>query len=1527
MYSHLRAKRSLVGAVAMVGALMGGGVGGLQTAGAKTITFNNAAGSGVWSTSANNWTTNPYADGDTVTFDTATWAGLVTIPGSVAPATLIIKGSGWPTGIPGGTPVTFSGADIAGSGTISVNQDKTGVFTQDNLSFSGGTFLTSNGATIQFKPPSAGAHGFGTAPITISYDSVNFQFMPTTVGATLTNDWVITSAATQARWYQVTTSNGGSLAGKLTINAGGGLMLSSGTVGIPTTIKGNTILHVCNNGGGTGYITSRIASDASGPYNLTLQSSGNGDHCVQLSGTQAWGVANVERKVSAVGQYGTVFINNETTLFTALAGNGGVFTQTSGTTAFGTRTVVNLNPAINFPLIFTGGGYYGASSINLNLVSGGVLRGAGSLFRTDSYSTAVFNKTLNVNVNPGGVLAMAGGTVNGTVSASGGTVSNGYGAVTIANGASAALLINSGTTTFNMAGTGDVTTGSGTLTRTAGNGGTAIFTGAGLGSTGKVLVNNGAAQNVGGVVPWARAGTATPGTFAVYDGANGFVALAGYGATDDLTVSTNVDLTLANTILSGDPDRSVNAVRLSNGGGLTIQSPRTLTVASGGVLALAGNGGIGGGTLAFGSADGIFQNLGNLSVSSAITGSGGLTKDGAGTLTLSGANSLGTGATAVNAGSLVFGASSALGTGSLTVQPGSTLDMAGFSQAVGGIRDNAGYAVGGLITNSTATLSTLTINNTGSQTFSGLIRGLIALVKNGAGTQTLAGDNGYTGGTTLNANGTLVAGHNNALGFGGLSISGGTIQGANGARTITNALTVTGSFAIGGSSDLTLTAPIVLTGDRTVTVNNTGLTTLSGGVSQDSSTRALIKAGTGTLILPANSAYSGSTTISDGALRADDGTSLPTGSLLVFNGGNAAVLETSGTFSRTIGASAGNVRWAANGGFAAYGAPLAVQLNGGVGTLTWGSANFVPAASSLIFGSVTANNVVDFKNPLDLAGGSRTIRVVDNAATTADYVVLSGGVLNGSGSSILKKAGTGTLRLVGNNTFTGGIEVVDNSASNGTIEFDGAAAMGTGTLWNNYSTTLLLKNISGGSVTLPHEFRSRNNNYNIYLAGNDIFLAGTITGAGGQALLYAATGQTNTINGTITGTPSLRNAAGYTGVFILNPAAGTTGYIPNLAGCTVGIAKDNAFGVPGAGQYTDAIQYTTLFAVGGHRVINTAVRWGHNDNPTQSFIGSYQLTFTADQNTPWFNPNNGNSYFYVTAPLVTMSGVINESGFRYFHKTGTGVLAFTGNNTYSMETMVEAGVFRYSGNGLSPNSFLQIKGGVVETSGSFNRLLGASAKPSSNFNWTSSGGFAAFGGALSVDVNNDGAGLSPLLWGTANFVSSTLILGSTTADNVVTVVDNIGLNGATRTVQVNDNPATTADYAVLAGNLTGIGSSSLTKTGSGTLFLNGANTFAGATTVTAGGIGGTGSLAGNLVLNAGTRFDAVIGQTLTVNNLTIGANCTLNVANGGSGTIIKYSGAKPTEFANLVGLNGRTVSYSVPGEIRILSAGTKIVLR
>lgn len=156
------------------------------------------------------------------------------------------------------------------------------------------------------------------------------------------------------------------------------------------------------------------------------------------------------------------------------------------------------------------------------------------------------------------------------------------------------------------------------------------------------------------------------------------------------------------------------------------------------------------------------------------TGRLGLEKTGAGTLVLGNATAGGnTGGTAVSAGTLRVSGGSALSDASaVSVSAGATLDLNGTSETIGGLSGAGNVTLGA---------GTLTIDQTGSGTFSGNISGTGNVNKTGTGTLTLSGGNQLTGTITVSA--------------GGLNATGGI----DGAVSIASGAALTGTCSIAGA--------------------------------------------------------------------------------------------------------------------------------------------------------------------------------------------------------------------------------------------------------------------------------------------------------------------------------------------------------------------------------------------------------------------------------------------------------------------------------------------------------------------------------------------------------------------------------------------------------------------------------------------------------------------------------------------------------------------------------------------------------
>lgn len=188
---------------------------------------------------------------------------------------------------------------------------------------------------------------------------------------------------------------------------------------------------------------------------------------------------------------------------------------------------------------------------------------------------------------------------------------------------------------------------------------------------------------------------------------------------------------------------------------------------------------------------------------------------------------------------------------------GATLDLNGVNQQVASLDDYTATSHGA-VTNTSATPVTLGLGGSGFTTFSGVISGPIGLVKSGAGTQTLRGDNTYTGPTVVNS-GAIALGHANAAKNSSLRInSSGGLQFGSGIGTFNVG-------ALGGASNIALqdvaTSPVTLRAG-----GNNASSVYAGGLTGNGS---LVKVGTGTLTLSGTNTLRGPTTINGGTVRLD----------------------------------------------------------------------------------------------------------------------------------------------------------------------------------------------------------------------------------------------------------------------------------------------------------------------------------------------------------------------------------------------------------------------------------------------------------------------------------------------------------------------------------------------------------------------------------------------------------------------------------------------------------------------------------
>lgn len=325
------------------------------------------------------------------------------------------------------------------------------------------------------------------------------------------------------------------------------------------------------------------------------------------------------------------------------------------------------------------------------------------------------------------------------------------------------------------------------------------------------------------------------------------------------------------------------------------------------------------------------------------------------------------------------------------------------------------------------------------------------------------------------------------------------------------------------------------------------------------------------------------------------------------------------------------------------------------------------------------------------------------------------------------------------------------------------------------------------------------------------------------------------------------------------------------------------------------------------------------------------------------NYNTGNQ-FVLNSVIADPTTLAAPAALNLVH-TGTGTTSLQAANTYTGGTLVTGGVLKLDNLTAIPggvavsapaltSSPITLDGGVIgltSASGDFTRGLGTAKN---QVQWTSSGGFAAYG--VDRNVNLGGSGSPSLVsWGRGGFVPSgdTLVLGSQDADKKITFMNPIDLGAADRLVRVENGRAT--EDAVMAGALSGEGS--LTKNGEGTLRLTGTNVHTGGTTLAEGtlyvpnasvlgtgpvAVGTTGNTEANdavvLVLEGGSISNLLnVGTKNSVGITTIEAPN--DVALNGAVTVDKAGLFLGPDSGKALSVNG---AISGSGSLRLVDGGT-----
>ena len=618
----------------------------------------------------------------------------------------------------------------------------------------------------------------------------------------------------------------------------------------------------------------------------------------------------------------------------------------------------------------------------------------------------------------------------------------------------------------------------------------------------------------------------------------------------------------------------------------------------------------------------------------------------------------------------------------------------------------------------------------------------------------------------------------------------------------------------------------------------------------------------------------------------DPGSSVP-GSAVA--GGDLLFVATGGTLTINSGAA---------GAATALGLVLGQSGNFDVaGTATIGSAisgafNFTKTGAGLL----TLSGAVGNGGTITNAGTGTTGNLVSTSTATPAASLYISGAISNSVTGIVQNSATSDLLLgASNTTYTNGITV-----QSGTLLVDSKAnALGASTnvvtLGNSSANATLqfggrLGNVTGANENFANPINVNGTGTNVLSATDyGVTYSGPITlGGGGTNLTLAtlnASGSSITISGGVTGAGNIivsDDFANVNGVVNFTTAqVNNTGTITfNNAvvnGGTLGTAAGTNTITGGVGSNVTAI--TTSSAINPLTISTNALNV-NSGGTTLTNANTTAGVFTVSGGvTGTGNLTLDNNSAIANGITISTNGV-NNVGAIFNAGTGTGNVLISAN----IGANVTGGITQNSATSVLTLSGTNIYSGATTINAGTIDFANVNAMPAASAVTVNSGGTIAIGVGAAAPLFTNGTS------------------GNGTIGGIFS-----GLGGQSGSI-VTLNPGsavgidTTSASTTYAGNITNAGIG-LAKLGANTFTLTGANTYTGATTVSAGTlqIGGAGTLGSGGVYAA--PIATATGGTLEFSST---AAQTFSGVISGTGALTKDTGTGALTLSNANTLSGAT---------------------